>query len=62
MTTPRAHYRANGRPKTAHLSEQADRAHAQRLLAITGKHVSVYRCPLCHEWHVGRPTVPRSIP
>jgi hypothetical protein len=48
-----AHWRADGRPKTAYRSEQDAWAMADQLRQDSGTELTVYRCDFCPSWHLG---------
>jgi hypothetical protein len=48
-----AHWRADGTPKAAYVSQGEALAVADERRAETGADLSVYRCELCSAWHMG---------
>ena len=48
------HVRRDGRPKAAYRTDAEARQAAQAAWAIEGVALNAYRCPVCHQWHIGK--------
>ena len=43
--------------KVKHLNRKAAEKAAHRMFESTGSKCLVYKCPKCHHWHIGRPSM-----
>lgn len=48
------HWRSDGAPKASYGSESEAWSVADERRAETGVVLNVYRCDVCHAWHMGR--------
>lgn len=49
----RAHWRADGLPKTSFTTQEDANRASLRLRLEEGADLHPYRCELCHDWHLG---------
>ena len=49
-----AHYTKNGKEKIGRSTKDKARKMADKMATKTGYYYSVYRCPRCGKWHIGK--------
>lgn len=47
----RSHYRSDGAPKRAYLTEEAAQVDVLKMAEV-GRKARCYRCPVCRQWHL----------
>lgn len=49
-----SHFTREGTPKSAYRTEAEARGAAQLAWTFDRVDLDAYRCPYCHQWHIGR--------